>query len=134
VNEAEEREAITAAMARLFAGAPTRSSGSLDIVTLAQEAGVKRNKLTHRHTDLKDQFYAQRAARAGVSQREVKLNDRIADLERRNAALIKERDDYRAANQMFVRALHVLTVENDNLSKELSTAHASTVRPLPRRR
>ena len=31
---------------------------SLDIVTLAQEAGVKRNKLTHKHTGLKDLFYA----------------------------------------------------------------------------
>jgi hypothetical protein len=53
VNDDDERAAITAAMARLFAGTPTRSSGNLDILTLAKEAGPKRNKLTHRHTDLK---------------------------------------------------------------------------------
>lgn len=35
-----EREAITEAIARLFAGRPIRSSGNLDIVTLAQEAGA----------------------------------------------------------------------------------------------
>ena len=133
MNEAEEREAITAAMARLFAGTPIRSTGNLDIVALAQEAGLKRNKLTHRHTDLKDQFYAERAARAGVSQREIKLNDQIADLERRNAELRKERDDYRVANDHFARALHVLTVENDNLSKDLLSARSSTIRPMPTR-
>jgi hypothetical protein len=83
VNEAEEREAITAAMARLFAGTPMRSTGSLDIVTLAQEAGLKRNRLTHRHTDLKDRFYTARAARDGAGQRQVKLTDQIFDLQRR---------------------------------------------------
>jgi hypothetical protein len=120
VNDDDEREAITAAMARLFAGTPTRSSGNLDILTLAQEAGLRRNKLTHRHTDLEDQFCAQRAARAGVSQREIKFQDQIADLETRNATLRKERDDHRAANEAFARALHIVTVENDNLRKDLA--------------
>src|SRR5215813_5789058 len=41
-----------------------RSSGRLDVVTLAEEAGLKRNKLTHKHTDLKDLFNAERRARA----------------------------------------------------------------------
>ncbi len=67
-DDDDERAAITAAMARLFAGTPTRSSGNLDILALAQEAGLKRNKLTHRHTDLKHQFYVQRAARYLSSQ------------------------------------------------------------------
>lgn len=52
-----EREATTAAIRRLLAGTPLRSSGALDIVTLAEEAGVKRNTLTHKHTDLKDLRY-----------------------------------------------------------------------------
>lgn len=54
----DERQAITAAMQRLLAGKPLRSGGHLDVVTLAREAGVKRNKLTHKHPDLKDLFYA----------------------------------------------------------------------------
>ena len=42
---------------RLLAGTPLRSNGSLTIVALADEAGVKRHLLTHRHTDLKDELY-----------------------------------------------------------------------------
>src|SRR6266511_1252333 len=61
MNHDDEREAITEAMRRLFAGTPIRSSGNLDIVALAEEAGLKRNKLTHKHTDLRDAFYAERA-------------------------------------------------------------------------
>ncbi|ELB93166.1 hypothetical protein Rwratislav_10388 [Rhodococcus wratislaviensis IFP 2016] len=69
MTDDDDRRAITAAMQRLFAGTPLRSSGKLDIVTLAQEAGVKRNKLTHKHTDLKDLFYAQRPATASPTTR-----------------------------------------------------------------
>ena len=76
----DEREAITEAMRRLFAGTPIRSSGNLDIVTLAEEAGLRRNKLTHKHTDLRDAFYAERAKRAGVSEREIKLQEQVAEL------------------------------------------------------
>ncbi len=56
----EGRDAINAAMERLLAGTPLRSSGNLDIISLAEEAGLKRNKLTHKHTDLKDRFFAER--------------------------------------------------------------------------
>ncbi|MFE3447064.1 hypothetical protein ACFXNW_28865 [Nocardia sp. NPDC059180] len=41
MTDQEERDAINAAMDRLFAGTPLRSSGNLDIVSLAQEAGLK---------------------------------------------------------------------------------------------
>ncbi|CAG7588079.1 hypothetical protein [Rhodococcus opacus] len=41
---------------------------------------MKRNKLTHKHTDLKDLFYAQRRTRAGVPDNEVKLREQIAAL------------------------------------------------------
>ncbi|MFE3409574.1 hypothetical protein ACFXMT_14955, partial [Streptomyces mirabilis] len=34
------------------------SDGKLTIVSLAAEAGLRRNKLTHKHTGLKDLFYA----------------------------------------------------------------------------
>jgi hypothetical protein len=65
MTDDEERSAISAAMHRLLAGKPVRSSGALDIVTLAAEAGLKRNKLTHKHKDLKDLFYAE--VKAAVS-------------------------------------------------------------------
>jgi hypothetical protein len=78
VTDQDERDAITAAMERLLAGIPLRSSGNLDIITLAAEAGLKRNKLTHKHIDLKDRFYAERRAREGMTDREAKLHNEIA--------------------------------------------------------
>lgn len=118
MTDDDDRRAITAAMQRLFAGTPLRSSGKLDIVTLAQEAGVKRNKLTHKHTDLKDLFYAQKRTRDGVPDNEVKLREQIAALQKTNQSLRDERDRYRLTSETFARALHVLTIENDNLRRE----------------
>ncbi|WP_239396374.1 hypothetical protein [Frankia sp. CiP3] len=115
----DERAAIKAAMERLFAGRPLRSSGSLDIVTLAEEAGVKRNKLTHKHTDLKNLFYAERKARAATPERELKLREEIAALKGANSALREERDRYRVASETFARAIHILTVENDRIRRHL---------------
>jgi hypothetical protein len=45
-------------MVRLLVGVPLRSDGQLTIKSLAEEAGLRRNKLTHKHTGLKDLFYA----------------------------------------------------------------------------
>lgn len=133
MTDDEERKAITAAMQRLLAGKPLRSSGSLDIVTLAEEAGLKRNKLTHKHTDLKDQFYAERRSRDGVPNNEIKLRDEVAALQDKIKNLREERDDYRAASETFARAMNVLTVENDNLRKEIDKRRSSAVTSLPSR-
>ena len=136
MTDQDERDAITAAMQRLLAGTPLRSSGNLDIITLAAEAGLKRNKLTHKHTDLKDQFYVERRARDGVTDREAKLHNDIARLKARIDELRKERDNYRTANEVFARALHALTVENDNLRRNTSrsrTAHLTSIDPVEHR-
>lgn len=127
-----EREAITQAMARLFAGRPIRSSGNLDIVTLAQEAGLKRNKLTHKHTDLRDAFYAERARRDGVTEREIKLREQANDLTRRLNEVRQERDNYRATTEIFARAMNVLTRENTDLRKQLDKTTSTNVTPLRR--
>jgi chromosome segregation ATPase len=136
MTDQDERDAITAAMERLLAGIPLRSSGNLDIITLAAEAGLKRNKLTHKHTDLKDRFYAERRAREGMRDREAKLHKEIARLKARIDELRGERDNYRTANEVFARALHALTVENDNLRRNTSgsrTAHLTSIDPVRRR-
>ena len=99
-------------------------------MALATEAGLKRNKLTHKHTDLKERFYAERRARDGVTEREAKLQSDLALLRARFEELREERDHHRSANEVFARALHVLTVENDSLRKELGKAQASKIRPL----
>lgn len=133
-SDAEERTAITAAMQRLLTGKSLRSSGELTIVALADEAGLKRNKLTHKHTDLKDLFYAEVKAREGVPDSELKLREEIAVLTARVEALRDERDDYRTANEVFARVINVLTVENDNLRREISKSRSSSVTPLSARR
>lgn len=130
-----ERDAILAAMARLLAGTPLRSSGNLDIISLAEEAGLKRNKLTHKHTDLKDRFYAERRARDSVTDREVNLHNEIDRLKKRVDELRQERDNYRSANEVFARALHALTVENDNLRRQANRSratHLTAIHPSPR--
>lgn len=132
MTDQEERDAIVAAMERLLAGTPLRSSGNLDIISLAEEAGLKRNKLTHKHTDLKDRFHAERRAREGITDREATLHKEIAQLKARIDELREERDNYRTAKEVFARALHALTVENDHLRRSTSrsrAAHLSVIDP-----
>lgn len=131
MSDDDERTAITAAMQRLLAGRPLRSSGDLTIVALSEEAGLRRNKLTHKHTDLKDLFYAEVKARNGIPASEIKLREQITALKTRIESLRQERDDYRAAAETFARAVHVLTVENDTLRKELDNRRSSGVTTLP---
>jgi hypothetical protein len=116
MTDEDERKAITEAMQRLLAGKPLRSSGRLDIVTLAEEAGLKRNKLTHKHTDLKDLFNAGRRARDGVPDSEIRLRDEIIALTKKIKELKGERDRYRTASETFARAINVLAIENDNFA------------------
>src|SRR5690625_5844027 len=51
-----ERRAIREAMTRLLEAHPIRSDGKLTVKSLADEAGVKRWILTHRHQDLQAEF------------------------------------------------------------------------------
>jgi len=127
-----ERDAIKAAIGRLLAGTPIRSSGTLTVLTLAAEAGLKRNKLTHKHTDLRDRFRAEVARLNGVTEREVRLHDEL-ELTRQQLAEAKtDRDNYRAASEVFARAMHVLTVENEALRKEVTKVDQSRVVPIRR--
>jgi len=133
MSDDDERNAITAAMQRLLAGRPLRSSGDLTIVALAEEAGLRRNKLTHKHTDLKDLFYAEVKARNGIPASEIKLREQVTILKTRNESLRQERDDYRAATETFARAINMLTVENDTLREELDKRRPSKVTALSER-
>ena len=56
-SDEPERRLIRDAMARLLDGDPIRSDGKLTVKSLAAEAGLKRWYLTHKHTDLRDEFY-----------------------------------------------------------------------------
>ncbi|MFJ2885427.1 hypothetical protein ACIO53_05235 [Streptomyces sp. NPDC087305] len=79
-----ERKNIRAAIDRLLAGTPPWSDGALTALTPAAEADVKRHVLTHRHTDLKDEFYTK-----------VRTQGRVPDSERKlRAELKKTRSDW----------------------------------------
>lgn len=121
-EDAAEIRAITDAMVRLLIGAPLHSDGKLTVVSLATEAGLRRNKLTHKHTGLKDLFYALGKARAPVP-------DALPDSARARAAKQQQdlarvrakRDDLRGQAQLLARIVHVLELENSKL-KETNAA------------
>jgi len=126
----DERAQIEAAMDRLLAGVPLRSGGSLTIVSLAVEADVRRHVLTHKHTDLKDRFYARVKAQDTVPASETALREQVADLRRKLDDMRGERDEYKQAAQALARALNVLTIENDTFR---SQAGRLSQRPWPAR-
>jgi hypothetical protein len=95
----DERGQFEAAMDRLLAGTLLRSGGELTIVSLAIEAGVKRHVLTHKHTDLKDRFYARARAQDSVPASEAALREQIADLRSKLDDMRGERDEYKYAAQ-----------------------------------
>jgi predicted nuclease with TOPRIM domain len=76
---------------------------------------VKRHVLTHRHTDLKDEFYARVRAQGQVPDSERKLRDELKKTKERLAELVEENKRQQAEIEMFARVVNVLTVENDQL-------------------
>ena len=120
MNDDQERLAIRAAMDRLLAGQPLRTAGGLTIVGLAQEADVKRHLLTHRHTDLKDEFYARVRAQNRVSPQLAAAHHQNDALQRRlNAAL---EDNRRLTEQVraLARQLNLLVAEHNATQQPLS--------------
>lgn len=128
-GDAAEIRAITNAMVRLLIGTPLHSDGQLTIKSLAEEAGLKRNKLTHKHTGLKDLFYAlvrmqdaRPKAFDGLKRQNDELKIRLSDL----------RDEYnqlRVDVKQMARVVHVLEVENQQLRQ--SAGKDGVVRALP---
>jgi hypothetical protein len=128
----DERDRIHAAMDRILGGAAENSNGALTIVALAQEAGVPRNSLTKRHTDLRAQFYARVQARGGTSEVETRLRQTIVRLKERIANKNTELDQLRADVPALVRTVNMLTLENQQL-RQAHTQTNPTVVPFPSR-
>ncbi|MGW7278856.1 hypothetical protein ACWGIV_11230 [Streptomyces sp. NPDC054844] len=131
-DDTDEIQAITDAMVRLLTVVPLRSDGQLTIKSLAEEAGLRRNKLTHKHTGLKDLFYALVRAqniRPKDTERLQQERDELAEALKKAR---RERNELREEVKRLVRIIHVLEVENDNL-KSTSGARGGTVRVLPQR-
>jgi septal ring factor EnvC (AmiA/AmiB activator) len=132
IPESDERERIRAAMDRILAGSPERSNGALTIVALAIEAGVPRNALTQRHTDLKNEFYQRIRERGGDNEDEARLRATIVKLRQTIAAKNKELAQLRADVPALVRAVNQLTLENQRLRDMRSDAGSSVI-PFPGR-
>jgi hypothetical protein len=121
--DAGEIGEITQAMLRLLIGVPLRSDGKLTIKSLAEEAGLRRNKLTHKHTWLRDLFYAlvkahdaQPAIAADLGKDNDQLRETVAELRRTNNELT-------ATIKRFARVVHVLEVENQQLREHTADLH-----------
>ncbi len=121
-----EREQIRAAMDRILAGTPERSDGALTVVALAIEAGVPRNALTQRHTDLKNEFY-QRIKEGADNEDEARLRATIARLRKTIEAKNRELAKLRADVPALVRAVSQLTLENEQLRDMRSGTGGSVV-------
>jgi hypothetical protein len=118
------RNDIRAAMDRLLAGTPLRSDGALTIVALAAEAGIKRHILTHRHTDLKEEFYARVRAQDRIPDSEKRLRDELEATQRPLADLHQQSRQQQQTIETLARIVNVLTVENDQLTTQLSQQRA----------
>ena len=127
----DERDRIRAAMDRILAGTPERSNGALTVVALAIEAGVPRNALTQRHTDLKNEFYQRIRERGADNEDEARLRATIAQLRQTIAAKNKELAQLRADVPALVRAVNQLTLENQQLRD--AGADSGSIVPFPSR-
>lgn len=127
-----ERFEIRAAMERLLAGIPLRSDGALTVVSLAVEADVKRHLLTHRHTDLKDEFYAKVRAIGHVPEPERRLREELAEAKKRLVAANKRIGELQADVEGFARIVNVLALENEQLWSAAPNAGVLTLLPRSR--
>jgi septal ring factor EnvC (AmiA/AmiB activator) len=118
------RNHVRAAIDRLLAGTPLRSDGALTIVALAAEAGIKRHILTHRHTDLKEELYARVRAQNRIPDSEKRLRDELETTQRHLADLLQQSRQQQQTIEALARIVNVLTVENDQLTTQLSHQRA----------
>jgi len=110
-----ERDAIQAAIARLLAGTPTRSTGALTVLQLAAEAGVKRWALTHKHPDLRKAFEDQRQAVNGVPAAYQHLHGQITDLQAANQRLHREKAELAERVDTYAQVIRGLTASLETL-------------------
>lgn len=106
-----ERDAITAAMQRLLAGRPERSTGALTVLQLAAEAGVKRWVLTHKHPDLKAEFEQRRAQASGIPTAYQTLAAKVTDLDAANQRLRVENRELRQRVDAYAQTIYRLAAE-----------------------
>jgi hypothetical protein len=122
------RAAILAAMDRLLAGTPLRSSGRLSVSQLAIEADVKRWHLTHQHLDLKELFQARVKAQDSTPEAFNRKLSEHEQLKRKYADLRQHCADLEERLQVYAAAINLLALENASLSGRNVGAHVVPMR------
>ena len=122
------RAAILAAMDRLLAGTPLRSSGRLSVSQLAIEAGVKRWHLTHQHLDLKELFQARVKTQDGTPEAFSRRLSEHEQLKKRYADLRQHCADLEERLRVYAAAINLLALENASLSGRDVDAHVVPMR------
>ncbi|MFJ9707941.1 hypothetical protein [Streptomyces sp. NPDC101234] len=123
------RDAILAAMDRLLAGTPLRSTGRLSVSQLAIEADVKRWHLTHQHLDLKELFQARAKAQDSTPEAFSKKLSEHEALKKKYDELRQHTADLEERLRVYAAAVNLLALENAALTGREPDAH---VIPLPR--
>ncbi|MFF9627276.1 hypothetical protein [Streptomyces griseosporeus] len=126
-NREAERHAIQAAADRLLGGNPIRSTGALTVLQLAAEAGVKRWVLTHKHTDLKDDFLARRTAANGIPPAFQHLQTRADEIEERNRRLTEENQQLKERVQVYAQVIGELHTERERILARVQTGLPAVV-------
>lgn len=113
--EVHVRRVIRDAMDRLIAGKPLHSDGKLTVKSLAEEAGVKRWLLTHRHTDLQDEFRTRTASTNPEPPILLALRQEKTDAQKRVKELTAEVTALTTTIHRLERIIQVLALENQQL-------------------
>ena len=130
-SDEHERFLIRDAMTRLLEGDALYSDGKLTVKSLAIEARVKRWLLTHKHTDLREEFYERVRSQNATPTAMRELYEKLSRIEEERA---QDRDalrEVRAENELLARALAVLAARKGPDRRGERATHG-TVRGFPR--
>ena len=131
------RKEILEAIVRVLEERPLRAQpGDMSILALSQEADVKRHWLNGRHMDLRERFVFLRdraddltALEASLSAQLEVIQGELTLAKERVRDLTEERDNWKSAAEVFLRAMNVqerdldrLQTEVDRLSRRLQKA------------
>lgn len=114
MTDETQRQTIRDATTRLIEGKPLRSDGKLTIKSLADEAGVKRWLLTHKFTDLQDEFKVRVEATGGEPAVVVKLREQLKERDETITRLRAEIRELTNDRQQLERVINVLSLEQQH--------------------